>query len=398
MANLNEIEILSTAENQAILQANEARNPVEFALALSKHPYGKLLAGQLKARQKAAKKIPDWVQAGCLFDPQSVEQATHQALAAAKPWGKGTLAVDLTCGTGVDAAAMSRHFEKVIAVEADEYRAALARHNFARLGLGNIEVVHARAEAWLQQFSGLKAALIYLDPARRDAINTRLHDVGRGEPDFYELRHKLMLHADRVMLKTSPMFDYREGMQKLGAVKAAFILSHKGECKEVLYEMVPGHRLPPELLLIMLRAGHQWHWLAKAGGSIAEPAANAAYLIDPDVALCMTAQATGFLHHQEPGISFSAWHNDGYFFSAQAPTLLPAHVYEIISVHPFKPQQIRKELKAQGIARVQVGRRNFPFTPEQIRAELKMADGGGHFLLCTEDRKGNRLAYVCRRN
>ena len=117
--------------------------------------------------------------------------------AAHKPISGHSVA-DLTCGLGVDAAALSRRFERVVAVERDEVLAAVARENFSRLGIGNVEVVCASAEEWVGSCSE-RFDWIYADPDRRDADGRKMVCMEHCSPDVLSLRGGF-----RILLRVLP--------------------------------------------------------------------------------------------------------------------------------------------------------------------------------------------------
>ncbi|MDE6569149.1 MAG: RsmD family RNA methyltransferase, partial [Alistipes sp.] len=161
-----ELRLLSSpAVRQAIDEACE-RDPLE--VALDAHvPHARLVATQVKYRQRARHKLPSFAAVGCIFPPRAFEQASSEVCACCKRI-EGETVLDLTCGLGVDAWALSRRFRRVTTLERDPVLAAVAAENFSRLGITNIEVVNSAAEDFLQR-DGLSFDWIYADPDRRSA-------------------------------------------------------------------------------------------------------------------------------------------------------------------------------------------------------------------------------------
>jgi 23S rRNA (uracil1939-C5)-methyltransferase len=96
--------------------------------------------------------------------------ALHAALAlsVARAAGRGALVVELYAGCGFFTLALARSFERVIAVEADAAAVADLRHNLARAGLSNVEVVPERVEVALARspLAGVRLDAVVLDPPR----------------------------------------------------------------------------------------------------------------------------------------------------------------------------------------------------------------------------------------
>jgi len=96
--------------------------------------------------------------------------ALHAALVAsvAGAAGRGALALELYAGCGFFTLALARAFERVVAVEGDAAAAADLRHNLARAGLANVEVVSERVEHALggAHLEALRPDAVVLDPPR----------------------------------------------------------------------------------------------------------------------------------------------------------------------------------------------------------------------------------------
>lgn len=145
--------------------------------------------------------------------------------------------VDLTGGFGVDFSFLARKFSKAIYVERQQHLCDIARENFRLLSLNHAEVVCEDAESFLKTMPHVD--LIYLDPARRDNTGARTFAISDCAPDAVSLRDTLLQKADRVMLKLSPMLDWRKAVSDLGEknVSEVHVVSVNNECKELLIVM-----------------------------------------------------------------------------------------------------------------------------------------------------------------
>jgi 23S rRNA (uracil1939-C5)-methyltransferase len=106
------------------------------------------------------------VSAGGFFQ---ANPALHEALieAVTRAAGRGALAIELHAGCGFFTLPLARAFERVVAVEADPAAAADLRHNLARAGLANVEVVVERVESALAgRLAALRPDALVLDPPR----------------------------------------------------------------------------------------------------------------------------------------------------------------------------------------------------------------------------------------
>lgn len=201
---------------------------------------------QIEGRQRARRKLPSWAaNPGMLYPPHlSMEQCSSEVTArkkaeiaaarlAARPAAGETTLTDLTGGFGVDFACMAREFSRGVYVERQSHLCDIARHNFSALGLGNVEVVCADSEQYLDRME--HSTCIFADPARRDAHGSRTYSVRDCTPDVLAMKDKLLAKADFVMLKLSPMLDLKQTVRDFGRCVDSLIMTEAGgECKELL--------------------------------------------------------------------------------------------------------------------------------------------------------------------
>ena len=199
---------------------------------------------QIAGRQTARRKLPSWAATeGIIYPPHlsmeqcSSEQTAHYKAAIMRELSERRRMVDLTGGFGVDFSFLARSFEEAIYVERQQPLCDIARENFRRLGIHQAEVVCGDAEEYLRNMP--KADLIYIDPARRDSHGGRTYALSDCTPDVLTLRNLLLSKAERVLLKLSPMLDWRKAVCDLGEeyVREIHIVSVQNECKELLLVM-----------------------------------------------------------------------------------------------------------------------------------------------------------------
>ena len=144
----------------------------------------------------------------------------------------GMTVLDLTGGLGVDSWAFSQVAERVEYYERDAELAAAAGRNFAKLGVGNIEV---HCETVTPDTELPEADLIYADPARRDAAGRKVFLLEDCTPDILTLLPMLLRKAPAVLLKLSPMADLTMLTGRLGpTLREIHVVELDGEVKELL--------------------------------------------------------------------------------------------------------------------------------------------------------------------
>ena len=185
---------------------------------------------QIAGRQTARRKLPSWYGIdGIVFPPHlSMEQCSSEATALYKQSlverllcrdaGSASF-VDLTGGFGVDFSFLASLFGKAIYVERQQRLCDITRHNFKLLGLTQAEVVCGEAESWLKSMPSVD--LVYLDPARRDNQGARTFAIADCTPDVVSLKSLLLEKADNVMIKLSPMLDWRKAVADLGTANVS---------------------------------------------------------------------------------------------------------------------------------------------------------------------------------
>ena len=352
-----EFRLLCSAPVREAIAANRHRDPL--AVALDRHvPEARLVATQLKYLARAATKLPSYAAAGCILPSRAFEQASGEACAAAKRI-EGERLLDLTCGLGVDVLYLSRRFREVVTLERDPVLAAVARENFDRLGIRNVEVIAEAAESYLAR-EGLRFDWIYADPDRRSAEGRKLVRLEDCSPDIVALLPRLRQVAPRLCLKNSPLFDVDEAF-RLFPESSVEVLSAAGECKEVV---ICDDRTGPRLTATALGLGSFTASPADPAPPEAPPFDPACYrwLVIPDVTLQKARLVRRALHGRA-----DCWSENGYGFAAERPEGVIGRIAEIDRIEPFDPKALRRELKGRGLDLL---KRDFPTPLEELRKKL----------------------------
>ena len=181
---------------------------------------------QIAGRQTAKKKLPTWVEAdGVIYPPHlNMEQRSSEQTARYKAsliTSKGDTYVDLTGGFGVDFSSMSQGFKHRYYIEQNADLCAIAEHNFEVLGLEST-VRCCDTAAYLTEMD--HASVVFLDPARRNEHGGRTYDIRDCTPNVLELLPILLEKADTIILKLSPMFDWRKAVSDLKYVSEVHIV------------------------------------------------------------------------------------------------------------------------------------------------------------------------------
>ena len=366
-----EFETILLPEVQQAIADARGRDPL--AVAFDAHiPYARVVATQVKYLERARHKLPSFAAVQCILPPRAFEQASSEACTSCKRI-EGDSVLDLTCGLGVDAWALSRRFRQVTALERDPVLAAIAAENFSRLGVANVEVVNSSAEEFLQR-EGLHYDWIYVDPDRRNAEGRKMVRMEDCSPDVAGMLPELRRLSDRLAVKCSPLFDIDEAFRIFGDCGAEAV-SLRGECKEVMI-YADGRR--PTVAAEAIGVGRFETLREEALG---EPCAAAfdpdaySWIVVPDVALQKARLTLSHLRGKA-----DAWSNNSFAFARERPEGVLGRVLPIERVEPYDPKALRRELRGEG---VDILCREFPFSVDEVRRRTGMRSGDAHRLALT---------------
>jgi hypothetical protein len=351
-----------------------------------------LVLDQIKARQKAGRKVAAWLDAeGLVFPPSHVmEQASSAACARYKAsLVAGGSFVDLTGGVGVDSWAFLERFESGVAVERDAGAAEMIAHNVGVLSDKRFGVVHGEAEDYVAHMDAVDLA--YIDPQRRDGAGGakgkfKLDDCS---PDVLGMMAALLDKAQTVMVKTSLMLDIWAGIEALGNVCAVHVVEWRGECKEVLYilrkerECLDGD-VPVSAVSIddegVVLNSFTFSRDEEVG---AQPVYDLPqkYLYEPSAAF----QKAGGFKAMAGRYGVVKLHADTHLYSSQdVVTNFPGRAFKIVGKYPVQAKKVP-------LKKAHLTVRNFPQKTEILRKKLKLADGGDDYLFACTLMDGERV-------
>ena len=372
---------------------------------------------QIAGRQTACRKLPSWAAVEEVFYPPhlNMEQCSSEQTARYKAslLKGGRRYVDLTGGFGVDFYWMSQGFRERIYVERDEALCAIAEHNFRLLGL-SCSVRCCDTTTYLTEME--HADVVFLDPARRDEHGARTFGIGDCTPNVLELLPLLRSKADTIVLKLSPMLDWRKAVSDLEVISdkregrsdvhEVHIVSVDNECKELL--LVLKNEPRENLRLVCVNNDSAFEIVrplrtASPNGSDYESApyglktpprdadANH-YLYEPNASI-MKAGCFEALEERFPVSQVSS--NSHLFLSDEEICHFPGRGFRILAVTSMNKKELRSSLSTVSQANIAV--RNFPLSAQQLRQKLKIKDGGDTFIFATTTAERVHQLFICRK-
>ena len=370
---------------------------------------------QIQGRQLARRKLPSWADTDGIVYPRhlSMEQCSSEATARYKARivqqiENRSRFLDLTGGFGVDTAFLSDLFDATVYVERQPDLCAIARANFATLGK-DITTLCADGVDYLHQLQQ-HVALIFLDPARRDDHGGRTYGIGDCTPDVLPLLDELLQKADHLLLKLSPMLDWRKAVNDVGPqrVEQVHIVAVDGECKELLLLLSSEGSKAPRLICANDEQREEFALEIASSASqasitsLSSPASfssyaslssgfslNGLFFYEPHAAL-MKGGMFGQLAERY-GVAPLA-PNSHLFLSLQPVPHFPGRSFRLTAVSTMNKQDLRRMVLPLKQANITV--RNFPMSVAELRKRLKLGEGGGNYLFATTLATGEKVLLI----
>ena len=209
----------------------------------------------IESRRKLKGKVQEWYENPDLIFP--VRISAEQCSSSATAEYKAALAerilcttdglsprewniADLTGGLGVDSWFFSKKAAKVLYNEMQQALCEAARHNFAVLHAGGIEICNSRVTSGniREILAGFQPDMVYMDPARRGEGGRKVFLIEECTPDVLTLKDEIFTMCRHIMIKLSPMADIDMVCRRLGpSCREIHVISSGGECKELLIWM-----------------------------------------------------------------------------------------------------------------------------------------------------------------
>ena len=369
---------------------------------------------QIQGRQMARRKLPSWAAIdGIVYPPHlSMEQCSSEATArykatmmhqltmcnapfhpAVNSSSSNSTFLDLTGGFGVDTAFLSDLFGTTVYVERQPELCAIAQSNFATLGKAITTVCGDATDCLRQQ---QHVALIFLDPARRDNHGDRTYGIADCTPNVLPLLPELLQKADRLLLKLSPMLDWRKAVADVGPqhVEQVHIVAVHGECKELLLLLSAQGSQAPRIICANDDSREEFALTADdCPTNLINPNGHAPlFLYEPNAAL-MKAGLFAQLALRY-GIEALA-PNSHLFASSHRVDDFPGRSFLLTAVSTMNKQELRSKVLPLKQANITV--RNFPLSVAELRKRLKLREGGSNYVFATTLATGDKVLLVCQR-
>lgn len=396
-------ELLSPA-GQVLLREIESLHPTEADFLqlhrrLSKRTAPELVRAALETVLLRQRAVARFSRADRMyFTRAGLEQASSETVSSyrAGRFAGFSAVADLCCGIGGDTIALAAH-AKVLAIDCDSFRLALARENVAAYERGQ-RVSFLEADVRAVDFPSVEAA--FCDPARRSegrrhvsmrSCQPPLPALLARMPVGFPLAVKLApgvpwseLEALDVPFTSDPSPARREGRKKF---EVEFI-SLDGELKECVLWLGPVRTCARRATI--LPGPHTLSAEVPAASPPAGPPLG--YLYDPDPAVIragLVADLARLLDARQldPSIAF--------FTSEHCQPTPFARVLVIEDALPFNRKRLAERLRNLKVGRVEILRRGSAVDPELLRRQLRLT-GTEHRILVLTRVLGEPWVLICQ--
>lgn len=376
---------------------NLKTNPAKLVLKGS--PFSgiaiKEIVAQIQAKRKAEKKLPTWFESQNVIYPPLVNLAQSSSETAANYKAKlvsGKTLIDITGGFGVDDFYFSKKVEKVIHCEQNASLSKLAEHNFHVLSIRkNCKFIQGDGISYLKNLDE-KADWIYADPGRRDDLGGKVFRLENCQPDILQHLSLLKAKAEKILLKTSPLLDIKQGIQQLKSVEEIHIVAIKNDVKELLW--ILGERNNAEIPIKTVNIEQQETqefsgFLSEEESATANYASPLSYLYEPNAAILKS----GFFKKVAKDFSLFKLAPNSHLYTSEERINFPGRRFKVLETLPFH----NKTIKKTGLKKANITTRNFPLTVAQLRKKINIQDGGTDYLFFTQDSGNEKLILWCRK-
>lgn len=365
MFSQEELKILCSAECYEAVKENIGRKPTDIALD-RRIVHASVVATQVKNLQKCRTKLPSYYAVQAIVPTLAYEQSSSEECALRKRL-EGESVLDLTCGLGVDAYALSKRFKRVVTIERNGVVAAVARENFRRLGAENIEVINSSAEEYLATCTD-HFDWCFSDPDRRGERGEKLVRLEDCSPNVVALMDRLKSVADKICIKCSPLFDVDEAYRLFGTCSVETV-SLSGEAKEVnIYIDGSDSQLSAVAIGIgefscSVEERNNAKWSAQLSDF-----AQYRYITLPDVALQHSRMVAAAFEGK-----CDVWSNNGVALSVERLSEPLGRTFEVEGIYELN-SEFKRMMRG---SKVEIYRRDFPMANAEICKRYRCSEGGG---------------------
>jgi hypothetical protein len=214
------------------------------------------------------------------------------------------------------------------------------------------------------------------------------------EPNVIGNLDIILSKTDKLIIKTSPIYDIQAGLRELKSVKEIHVVSVKNDCKELLWVLDNVKHVDPKVVVsaFLTHELRTFEFLLseEKQARITEYSDPLTYLYEPDAAVlkagCFKLLTTKF-DIEKLNV------NTGLYTSTRYVENFIGRTFKVSKTLVYKDFS-----KATNpIRKANIICRNFPHSPEEIKKKHKISDGGETYLIFTTGASNTLLTLIAER-
>ena len=353
---------------------------------------------QINGRQKIKKKLPLLYTNFQLIIPPSLhlEQSSSEETAQFKAsLFQGLKIIDITGGLGIDSFAFAEN-NQVTYCEINENLAEITQHNARVLDIHKLKVFPLNGIEFLQKTNDY-FDLVYLDPARRDEQNSKVIKFEDCTPNILAIKEDLFLKSNKILMKTSPMFDLKMGIKQLKNVTKIYVVALKNEVKEILWLLekdatieatsvsIASVNLNKETTQVFEGTFHQESTTSINYGTIAN------FLYEPNLAI----MKAGLFNLIAKKFNLKKLHQHSHLYTSEVLVEnFPGRIFKVDKTLLYQPKQLKKILQKK---KFNISTRNFPSLVRDLISKFQIIEGGEDFVFFTQQQNDEKIVIFTKK-
>lgn len=347
--------------------------------------------------KKALHKLPTLALNYCWLPAKSYEQASSELTAFYKSSNiKGNTILDLCGGLGIDDIYFSKKFKHVISLDADSELNEIVKNNFTKLKIENIERITNFAEDFLAN-NNQAFDWVYIDADRRPEANAKTFKLEECTPNIIELLPIIKTISNKLLIKLSPLVDISYCKTAIDNITAIEVVSVKNEVKEILLWL--DFKTTDNEHIIKAINIHDFDNIQHFQSTTQSEYAplnnlNIQYFFEPNASIIkgqLSKEYAVFCN-----LKMLA-ENSHFYIGNNVPPNFMGRSFKIIHHSIFSKSNLQQYLKNNNLSKANISKRNFPINEAEIAKQFKLKEGGDDYLFFTQNTKGERLFFHCKK-
>lgn len=352
------------------------------SLLLKKSPFLEVsmqeIVQQIKGKIVAQKKFPFLLKEGIIFPPQlSLEQSSSEKTAVYKSQIlNGQKFIDLTSGFGIDAYYLSENFDEITLVEQNTDLLEIVKHNWEVLGK-KARFINQKLEDFLNE-NQETFDVIYLDPARRDQNKNKVFLLEDLSPNILEIQDQLRSISKEIVIKLSPLIDLKYLVSVLKNISRMDIIAVKNDVKEIVVFLSKEQSKSIQCHCINLENEESdfKFQFEEEENAVAEYSESEKFIYIPN----NTILKAGIFNLISEKFNLKKLHPNTHIYTSDIKiNHFPGRIFEM---EVIDSKHIKNKNQYNIISK------NYPLKPEEIKKKYGLKDGGEHYLIFTQSKKG----------